>query len=340
MKIVKCANCIIEVDIEKTKEYYRNFKVLDTQGNRNYQKYCETMSAEEREFFDTFGVDPVCCNVVHFGISRKKTLCCDGEYVICGRYLEYPKMEWILLDDFVANGLETDNPTSDTIVGGFWFSFKDKEEGWESEDPDESYVEIPEGFIKFSFEYEKLPWLLKEKCEEKEWEPPRFWEIHRKLKDKIDEKRDLIELEKETAEWIENLFDENSIKAERLTKKETDKFKRCWIEAFAPEDSNKKEIKENCYKNRLYSTYLWHLFSFEYVKAQEEKADDLYNEQDKTCCYVLSSCEDLAYRVENAEKLDADFFEEFEDVVITASDFSWTYAKTHEDHLGPYFYKR
>ncbi len=340
MKIVKCANCIIEVDIEKTKEYYRNFKVLDTQGNRNYQKYCETMSAEEREFFDTFGVDPACCNVVHFGFSRKKTLCCDGQYVICGRYLEYPKNEWILLDDFVANGLETDNPTPDTIVGGFWFSFKDKEEEWEKEDPDESYVEIPEGFIKFSFEYEELPWLLKEKCEEKEWEPPRFWEIHRKLKDKIDEKRDLIELEKETAEWIENLFDENSIKAERLTKKETDKFKRCWIEAFAPEDANKKEIKANCYTSRKYSTYLWHLFSFEYVKAQEEKADDLYNEQDKTCCYVLSSCEDLAYRVENAEKLDADFFDEFEDVVITASDFSWTYAKTHEDYLGPYFYKR
>lgn len=340
MKIVKCANCMIEVDIEKTKEYYRNFKVLDTQGNRNYQKYCETMSAEEREFFDTFGVDPACCNVVHFGISRKKTLCCDGQYVICGRYLEYPKNEWILLDDFVANGLETDNPTPDTIVGGFWFSFKDKEEEWEKEDPDESYVEIPEGFIKFSFEYEELPWLLKEKCEEKEWEPPRFWEIHRKIKEIIEEKRSLEELAEATATKFENCFAEKSIKAERLTKKETDKFKRCWIEAFAPEDSNKKEIRENCYKNRLYSTYLWHLFSFGYIKSEEEKARELYNEQIKDTCYILGGYEDVAYRLNNAEKLDADVADEFYDVVITASDFSWTYAKTHEDHLGPYFYKR
>lgn len=336
MKIIKCANCVIDVDIEKTKEYYRNFEREDTQGNRNFEKYCEIMSAEEKEFFETFGIDPACCNVVHFGVSRKKTLCCDGEYVICGRYIEYPHTEPMRLEDFVANGLEFDTPEPTAFIGGFWFSFKDKEEDWESEDPDESYVEVPEGFIKVCFEYEELPWLLKEKCEEKEWEPPRFWEIHRKLK----EKQDLIELEKDDAEWIENLFVENAVQAERLTKKETDKFKRSWIEAFSPADADKKEIKENCYKNRRYSTYLWHLFSFGYVKAEEEKANDLYNEQDKDCCYILSSCEDLAYGIENAEKLDVDFLEEFEDVVITASDFSWTYAKTHEEHLGPYFYKK
>lgn len=340
MKIVKCANCIIEVDVEKTKEYYRGFKVSDTQGNRNYQKYCETMIAEEREFFDNFGVDPVCCNVVHFGISKKKTLCCDGEYVICGRYVEYPQTEDIPLEDFIENGLETDEPTPSTVVGGFWFSFKDKEEDWEKEDPDESYVDIPEGFIKFSFEYEKLPWLLKEKCEKKEWKPPHFWEIHRKLKERNEEKQALIEAEQETAKWIENLFNENSIKAEFLTKKETDRLKRDWIEAFSPVGANKKGIKENCYKNRRYNTYLWHLFSFGYAEAQEEKADELYNEQDKTCCYILNSCEDLAYRIENGERLDADFLEQFVDVVITATDFSWTYAKTHEDHLGPYYYKR
>ena len=50
MKIVNCANCIIEIDVEKTKQFYSNFKVANTQANRNYQKYCEKMSTEEKAF--------------------------------------------------------------------------------------------------------------------------------------------------------------------------------------------------------------------------------------------------------------------------------------------------
>ena len=46
----------------------------------------------------------------------------------------------------------------------------------------------PDGFIKFCFEYDALPWLLKEKCETKEYESPRFWEIHKILKEKAEEK--------------------------------------------------------------------------------------------------------------------------------------------------------
>lgn len=44
--------------------------------------------------------------------------------------------------------------------------------------------------------------------------------------------------------------------------------------------------------------------------------------------------------MENAENLTAELLEQFVDVTITASDFTWTYAKTHESMCGPYFYKK
>ena len=348
MKIVNCANCVIELDVDKTKEFYRNFKVADTQANRNYQKYCENMGGEEKAFFDALGLAPVKCNVVHFGITRKKTVCCDGEYVICGRYIEYPQTESMVLEDFIENGFEFNTPSPNDDVGGFRFYFKEKEEDWESEDPDESYVKVPEGFIKFTFEYEELPWLLKEKCETKEWEPPRFWEIHKILKEKAEEKRNREQMIKENTEELEGIFAENSVRAERLNEKQTEEFKKKWVDSFAPEGADKKDIINKCIKGRFkeghkfnkYTPFLWHLFSFEYVKFAEERARELYSEQSKNAVFLFSSYENIAYRVENAQIFDAEFTDQFTDVVITATDFSWTYVKTHEEYIGPYFYKR
>lgn len=346
MKIVNCANCIIEIDVEKTKQFYSNFKVADTQANRNYQKYCEKMSTEEKAFFENFGLNPAQCNVVHFGITRKKTVCCDGEYVICGRYIEYPQTELMTLEDFVANDFEFDTPSPNEYLGGFMFNFKDKEEDWEAEDPDESYIKTPEGFIKFCFEYDELPWLLKEKCETKEWEPPRFWEIHRIIKEKAEEKKEKERLVKEQTEEILKIFAENSVKAELMTEKQTAEFKKKWVDRFSPANADRKDIVNKCIKGRFKQSvkvykctpFLWHLFSFEYVKPEEDRARELYNKQSKETIFLFSSYENLVFKLENASVLDADFIEQFTDVVITSADFSWTYAKTHEEYCGPYFY--
>ncbi len=347
MKIVNCASCIIEIDVEKTKEFYSSFEVADTQANRNYQQYCETMCQKERSFFETFGLNPAQCNVVHFGITRKKTVCCDGEYVICGRYIGYPQTEPVSLEDLIENDFEFDTPAPNEYVGGFRFNFKDKEEEWESEDPDESYIKTPEGFIKFCFEYDELPWLLKEKCETKDWEPPRFWEIHRKIKEKAEEKQEQERLVKEQTEAFIKIFAENSVKAKLLTEKQATEFKKKWVDSFSPANADKKDIVNKCIKGRFKkgikvykcTPFLWHLFSFEYVKPEEERARKLYNEQSRETIFLFSSYESLVFKLENASALDADFFEQFTDVVITSADFSWTYAKTHEEYCGPYFYK-
>ena len=53
----------------------------------------------------------------------------------------------------------------------------------------------------------------------------------------------------------------------------------------------------------------------------------------------MSNIDDIAYRIENADALTAKILEQFIDVTVTASDFSWTYVKTHEGDCGPYFHK-
>lgn len=347
MKIIKCANCVIEIDIEKTKEYYRNFEREDTQGNRNFEKYCEKLSEDEKEFFETFGIDPLGCNIEHFGVSRKKTLPCGGDYLVCGRYLQYPKIGWITVEELVENNFEdTYEEKIDVTVGNFWFQFLNKDEF------EPVPEEMPEGFIKINFWCEELPWVLKEKCEEKLLEEPRKWEIHKiiimNLKFKLQMKRNLKEEIKTVASEFEKFFSENSIKAERLTKKQTAAFKKSWVDKFSPVGADKKDIIDKCIKGRFkegikirkYTPFLWHLFSFEYVKPEEERAKELYNEQTKDAVFLFSSYENLAYKLENVKNFDAKFLECFTDVVITAKDFSWTYAKTHEEYDGPYFYKK
>lgn len=63
MSIVQYGDWVIESDIAKTIEYYRQYSLEDTstQVYRNFQKYCETLSAEEKQFFASFGLDPFKC---------------------------------------------------------------------------------------------------------------------------------------------------------------------------------------------------------------------------------------------------------------------------------------
>ena len=54
---------------------------------------------------------------------------------------------------------------------------------------------------------------------------------------------------------------------------------------------------------------------------------------------LLSNWDNTGYYVPDAAELSALCLEEITDVVLTSKDFKWTYAKTHESDLGPYFYR-
>jgi len=90
-----------------------------------------------------------------------------------------------------------------------------------------------------------------------------------------------------------------------------------------------------------YGNLLWHLFTWGEVPCLEgEKARRAFD--------ALSYAEAIRFHdgyaghiegITTVEKLSAEDVEQdsASDVYITAKDFSWTYVRTHEFGLGPYF---
>lgn len=63
---VKINDYLFEVDTEATKKHYKNFTFTDpnSQCVRNYHKFCDKLSDNEKDFINMFGIDPRCCNVI------------------------------------------------------------------------------------------------------------------------------------------------------------------------------------------------------------------------------------------------------------------------------------
>lgn len=336
MNTVQYGDWKIAVDIDKTKEYYNTYKTNDHQANRNFAEYCKDLTVEEKAFFDAFGIDPTCCEIEHIGADKKGNFPCGGYYFVCGKYLEYPPEELTTVEELAENNFIDERPDPRVDVGMFQFDFQCEDYTIHNIPED-----IPEGFICIRFWCEEMKWLLPEKPEEMMYEPPRFWEIHKIIKEKIDNKKQqLLDLEETKAEFL-YFFENLNIKAQLLGKQEIKLYKTEWVNKFAPADANMKEIKKLCLGSRKYTQFLWHIFSFEFLSSKtEEKAKILFDQENKNKCVIVSNVDDIAYRLENAENITAELLEQFVDVTITASDFSWTYTKTHEGMCGPYFYKK
>ncbi len=335
-KTVTHGDYIISVDTEKTKEYYEHFKKTDTQANRNYLEYCNTMSEKELAFFDSLGIDPKCCNTESIGVSKRGECPCGGYYLFCGDYIEYPPEELMTVDELVENNF-VDNRNDPRInIGIFEFDFQVP--SYEFCDiPDD----IPDGFICVRFWCEDMKWLLDEKPEEIMYEPPKFWEIHKKIKEYFERKADHKRfIEEEKSEWTA-LFDNLQIRYGELPEKELRKHKAMWVDRFAPRGKERNKIKKLCVNSREYAPFLWHLFSFEYVDAETEaNARSLYDKQSKDECIIVNNTSGFAYSVKNASRLDSLKLDELIDVTVTSADFKWTYSKTHEGYIGPFFYSK
>ncbi len=335
MNIVQYGEWKIAVDIDKTKEYYAEYERNNSQANRNFAEYCKNLTVEEKSFFDDFGIDPVCCEIEFIGADGKGNFPCGGYYLVCGEYLEYPPEELTTIEELAENDFVDERPDPRVDIGMFEFDFQcDK---YEFNDIPE---DMPEGFICICFWCEEMKWLLSEKPEQMMYEPPRFWEIHKIIKERIDNKKQQeLDLEATKHEFT-HTFENFNIKYYPLSKKEIAKYKKEWVNRFAPADANIKEIKKLCLASRKYTPFLWHIFSYEFLDCETgEKAEELFNQESKDACVIVSNVDDIAYRLENAENLTAELLEQFIDVTITTSDFTWTYTKTHE-YIGPYFYKK
>ena len=110
-----------------------------------------------------------------------------------------------------------------------------------------------------------------------------------------------------------------------------------WISVFG-RNVDKKIIEEHV---TLHGNFLWHLFTWGEVPCLEgdearNAFDDLqFTEAIRFYGGYSSHIEKVSVIEKlSAEKIDKD---KNNDVYIVAKDFSWTYVRTHECNLGPYF---
>lgn len=336
MNTVQYGDWKIAVDKEKTRLYYSNYRRTNSQANRNFEEYCKSLSKEEREFFDSFGISPECCEIEHMGVGRKGNFPCGGYYYVCGEYSAYPKEELMSIDELAENDFADDRDDPRINIGIFQFDFQC--EHYEFNDIPE---DIPEGFICIRFWCEEMKWLLSEKPEEFMYEPPRFWEIHKIIKEKIENKKQsALDLKEKEAEFLRT-FNDLGINAVPLSKRKIKEYKEEWVKAYLPLDADSKEIKMLCLNSRKYTPFLWHIFSYEFLDCEkEEAAIRLFEQEAKEACVIVSNVDDIAYRLDSGEKLTAEALDGFIDITVTAENFGWTYTKTHEEMYGPYFYTK
>ena len=206
MKTVQFGKWKIEVDVEKTKAYYRDYVIREDQAHRNFAEYCKTLSVEEKSFFEALGITPECCEIEHIGVSKKKEFPCGGLYLFCGRYLEYPPEELILVEELVEKGFEDDREDPRIKIGIFEFDFQC--DSYEIRDIPE---DIPAGFLCVKFWCEDMKWLLDETPETVMYESPKFWEIGKRIKEKLNEKKQRRALCEQARQDFKDTLDELGI---------------------------------------------------------------------------------------------------------------------------------
>lgn len=334
MSIVKYGEWEIDVDAEKTKQYYYSLEVAkDSQTYRNFAKYCESLTDGEREFFDSFAINPLLCDIYSPG-TFKKYLPCGGHYYVYGKYISTPREILWTVEQLAENNFVDDLPDPRITVGAFQFDFQNPENEFH-DIPDD----MPEGCICINFWCEEMLWLLDEKCELQSIEPPKFWQIGRKIKEWKASREAQKEYRISMEEDVISSFSKAGITFEEMDEKEVHDYKKRWLSEYAPQNAEMSELTALCVGSRKFTSFLWHLFSYEYVQAcSEDQAATLFDKQPKDSAVIIENTESLGYRISNLSGLNSEFLSEWTDVTVTATDFSWTYSKTHEAMIGPYYY--
>ncbi len=125
---------------------------------------------------------------------------------------------------------------------------------------------------------------------------------------------------------------------EKLNIKQITEFKRKWLQSFVPKNKIDFGIKSFCIDE---GGFLWHAFSYEILNALKENSARIHFKSiPKKEAYLLDSISNELYYISDLSNFDVDLLDLENDVVVTSKDFTWTYAKTHEENLAPYFYKK
>ena len=323
-----------DVDLETTRNYYENHKVLEpeAQYNRNYQEYCNRLSEPERNFFVGFGIDPKCCDVFSIGLAKGKTYPSLGAYFFAGTIIKKPDENITAIEEF-----EEENFDLRVYIGLYQFEFVA---------PDSDFAEIlsdaPGGFIGIRFRSEKMPWLLKEKCTTRMYYPPEPWQLIKKIKGKIKRYKQRINSIAELKAELIGIFERHKINYTVMKKPGIKAYMNRWFLEIVPAN-NQDKARGNCLSTRKYQCYLWHAFSFGYASCEEEtRAITGFDGCGKGGAVLILEMDygKIGFTLDSINGITAEELNEFNDIIMTHKNFEWAYVHTHEGNCGPYFYQK
>lgn len=110
-----------------------------------------------------------------------------------------------------------------------------------------------------------------------------------------------------------------------------------WLNHFA-QGISRKDIEKYVVST---GNYLWHVFSWKLLDEKAfligDSARKAYDQTDKRNALYIEWFEDDETKNLTAKLNNANALDKMTEIYVVASDFSWTYIKTHESMCGPYF---
>lgn len=116
-------------------------------------------------------------------------------------------------------------------------------------------------------------------------------------------------------------------------------FEKRWVRLFA-DNVSKKDLEEhvlgpgNC---------IWHVFSWELLPSgsylESDAARAAYDNESKEGASFYEPWTEGSHTQDHSD-LSAAELDELTECCVISADGSWTYIKTHERDLGPYFYRK
>jgi hypothetical protein len=90
-----------------------------------------------------------------------------------------------------------------------------------------------------------------------------------------------------------------------------------------------------CWWTTHFRAHLWHYWSWNDSRSHE-RASEEFSERYTDDCYVYIMVRDIYVPYVGDKNLKT-LLEYNSDLYVVAPDWSWTYVRTHEEGIGPYF---
>ena len=116
-------------------------------------------------------------------------------------------------------------------------------------------------------------------------------------------------------------------------------FEKEWLYHFA------NHVSKSLLRKKVTGSgnFLWHIFSWEIIDKGKyligDSARKEFDKVDKSKAKYFLLWEDEPSLKFLEKEMDSEYIDKFSEIYVVASDWSWTYMKTHEEECGPYFYR-